>query len=145
MRVRRHTLKVTTGPGIQAHDLTPAIRTVLAECASWTGFVTVTSRHTTTAITVNENEPRLLQDLTRFLERLAPAGDPYLHNDVHLRDCPAEEPRNAHSHLLAILVGSAVVVPIVKGALDLGTWQSVFLVELDGPRDRTVTVQVIGE
>jgi secondary thiamine-phosphate synthase enzyme len=145
MRVRHHVLTITTGPGIRAHDLTPAIRKLLDECGRWTGYLTVTSRHTTTAITVNENEPRLLEDLVHFLERLAPAGDHYLHNDIHLRECPPDEPRNAHAHLLAMLLGSSAVVPIVDGALDLGTWQSVFLVELDGPRERTVGLQVCGE
>jgi secondary thiamine-phosphate synthase enzyme len=145
MRIRRHTLTVNTSPGIHAHDLTPSIRAMVAQCAMWSGFVTVTSQHTTTAITVNENEPRLLEDLRRFLGELAPPGRSYLHDDIHLRECPPDEPKNAHAHLLAILLGSSEVIPLAHGGLDLGQWQSVFLVELDGPRERRVSVQICGE
>jgi len=145
MRVRCHQITITTGPGIQVHDITPPIRALLAQCGMWSGFVMVTSRHTTTAITINENEPRLLEDLRRFLGRLAPPDQGYLHDDLHLRDCPPDEPRNAHAHLLAMLMGSSEVVPLVEGKLDLGTWQSLLLVELDGPRPRNISVQVCGE
>jgi secondary thiamine-phosphate synthase enzyme len=145
MRVRYHQLTIATGPGIQAHDITPAIRAMLTQCGMWSGFVTVTSRHTTTAITINENEPRLIEDLRRFLGELAPAGRGYLHDDIHLRDCPPDEPRNAHAHLLAMLLGSSEVLPVVEGKLDLGTWQSVLLIDLDGPRARNISIQVCGE
>jgi len=66
------------------------------------------------------------------------------HNDIHLRDCPPHEPENAHSHLIAMLLGSSEVIPILDGELDLGRWQSVMLVELDGPRQRTVSVRLFG-
>jgi len=69
----------------------------------------------------------------------------YLHNDIGLRDCLPDEPENAHSHLLAMLVGSSEVIPIVNGDPDLGRWQSVMLVELDGPRERTVSLRLFGE
>jgi len=101
--------------------------------------------HPTPALYVNENEPRLLEDLRRFLTRLAPPGVGYLHDDIELRDCPPDEPRNAHSHLAAILLNSTEVVPVAGGRLVLGTWQSLLLAELDGPRDRTVRVQLLGE
>lgn len=145
MKCIRHTLQRSTGAGIDLHDVTPDIRTLVEQTGVRTGFVTVTSRHTTTAITINENEERLLEDVRRFYTRLVPPGDTYLHNDIHLRDCPPDEPENAHSHLLAMLTGSSEVIPIDEGRLDLGRWQSVLLVELDGPRQRTVSVQVVGE
>jgi secondary thiamine-phosphate synthase enzyme len=56
----------------------------------------------------------------------------------------AQEPENCHSHLLSMLVGNSESIPVVDGELMLGTWQSVMLVELDGPRTRTVGVQVAG-
>jgi secondary thiamine-phosphate synthase enzyme len=142
---RRDTLSVPTCPGISVHDLTAQVRAVVAGSGVREGLVAVTSRHTTTAVTINEGEPRLLEDLQRFLERLAPPGAGYLHDDIHLRDCPPDEPRNAHSHLLAMLLGSSEVVPVVEGAMALGTWQSLMLVELDGPRERSVSVLVLGE
>jgi secondary thiamine-phosphate synthase enzyme len=142
--VNRH-LEVATEDGITLHDITPSLRDLVADSGLWNGFVNVTSRHTTTALTINEFEERLLDDVRTFFARLVPPGDRYLHNDIHLRDCPPDEPKNAHSHLIAMLLGSSEVIALRDGALDLGTWQSVMLVDLDGPRRRTVSVQVYGE
>ncbi len=70
---------------------------------------------------------------------------PCLHNDLHLRDVPPDEPINAHSHLMAMMLSTSEVIPIVDGKLALGTWQSLLFFELDGPRKRTVFVQISGE
>jgi len=145
MRSHHHELEIETGHGISLHDLTPPLRDLLAAAGLRAGFVTASSRHTTTALTINENEQRLLEDVRAFLTRLIPPDGRYLHNDIHLRDCPPDEPLNAHSHLAAMLLGSSEVIPIVDGALGLGTYQSLLLIELDGPRRRTVSVQLIGE
>lgn len=145
MRIRYFQLQLPTSAGICLLDVTPQIRDCLAESGIGSGFVTVTSRHTTTALTINENEARLLEDVKAFFTRLVPPGDRYLHNDIDLRDCPPDEPENAHSHLVAMLLGSSEVVPVSEERLVLGRYQSVLLVELDGPRERTVAVQVVGE
>ena len=147
------------------------------------GVVNVISRHTTTAICINELEHRLAQDIKRYFLSLAPpdersaveststtlpAGVRYLHNDIDQRpdgeeeaqrcrdngwdiDDPVElqkwrdqEPINAHSHLLSMLVGSSESIPVVDGDMVIGQWQSVLLVDLDGPRDRTVGIQFLG-
>ncbi|GAB4822453.1 hypothetical protein N2152v2_009499 [Parachlorella kessleri] len=119
------------------------------------GFVNVLSRHTTTAIAINECEARLLDDIRQFLHKLAPPSQPYLHNDLHYREAPpdwpggweawaAQEPQNAHSHLLSMVLGNSETVPITAGKLALGTWQSIMLVELDGARQRTVGLQLVG-
>jgi secondary thiamine-phosphate synthase enzyme len=108
------------------------------------GMVNIISRHTTTALAINEYEPRLLDDLRSFFNEIAPPDKPYKHNVLHLRDCPPDEPKNAHSHILAMLLSSNESVPLVNGRLLLGTWQSVLLFELDGPRQRQVGVQIIG-
>ena len=103
------------------------------------------SQHTTTALAVNENEARLLEDVKIHLEKLAPQSVGYLHDDLHLRNVPDDEPMNAHSHLMAMMLSTSEVIPIVNGQLALGTWQSVLFFELDGPRQRTVFVQLWGE
>jgi secondary thiamine-phosphate synthase enzyme len=144
MRYSSHVLTVTTSPGIALFDLTEGVNRLIEQAGLSQGFAVLTSRHTTTAITINENETRLLEDVSRFFTRLVPPDGHYLHNDIHLRACPPDEPENAHSHLLAMLVGSSEVIPVEEGRLALGTYQSVFLVELDGPRDRTVAVQIMG-
>lgn len=109
------------------------------------GQALVFSRHTTTALAINENEIRLLEDIKVFLQKLAPESDRYLHNDLHLRDVPEDEPINAHSHLMAMILSTSEVIPIVDGKLALGTWQSILFFELDGPRKRTVFLQISGE
>jgi len=138
-------IELETGEGIALHDLMPGLRDAVLQSGINNGFVTVTSQHTTTAISINENEQRLLDDVKTFLTRLIPPTDRYLHNDIALRDCPEDEPENAHSHLAAMLLGSSEVIALADGVLVLGQYQSVMLYELDGPRQRKVNVQVYGE
>lgn len=123
----------------------PDLKKTIARSGIRNGFVTVTSQHTTTAIAINEHEARLIEDIKAFLTRLIPPRDRYLHNDIALRDCPPDEPENAHSHLAAMLLGSSEVVTLADGEMVLGQYQSVILYELDGPRTRRVSVQVYGE
>ena len=103
------------------------------------------SRHTTTALAINEDEQRLLEDIKVFLRKLAPEAERYLHNDLHLRDVPEDEPINAHSHLMALMLNTSEVIPIVDGKLFLGTWQSILFFELDGSRKRAIFCQITGE
>ena len=138
-----HTL--TTDAGISLHDITAVVRETVSRSSVQSGLLTVTSRHTTTALTINEYEPRLLEDVKSYLTRLIPPDDAYLHNDIHLRDCPPNEPKNAHSHLAAMLLGSSEVLPVADGKPVIGIYQSIILIELDGPRDRQVSIQVYGE
>jgi len=134
-----------TAAGFAVHDLTDAVQTVVTGTGVREGTVTVSSLHTTLALTVNENEARLLDDMRHHLLRLMPPDARYRHNDIHLRDCPPDEPENAHAHLLAMLLGHAQTLIIHDGRLALGRWQSLLLVELDGPRERRIAVQVVGE
>jgi secondary thiamine-phosphate synthase enzyme len=145
MQVKPYTIALNTNTGIALHDISPDIRQFVTRSGIVDGFVTVTSRHTTTALTINENEERLLADIKNFLLRLIPPGDSYLHNDIALRDCPPDEPENAHSHLAAMLLGSSEVIHLHQGELVLGQWQSVMLCELDGPRERKVAIQIYGQ
>ncbi|CAM9232366.1 unnamed protein product, partial [Chrysoparadoxa australica] len=146
-------LSISTGTGITLHDITDDIKAAITSAGVKDGSVTIFSRHTTTAVTINEMESRLVDDLKTWLLELAPPEKPYLHNDLHLRSGPkdwpggdeawrAQEPINAHSHLLSMMLGNSESIPVVDGKLMMGTWQSVILVELDGPRDRGVGIQV---
>ena len=145
MQIKPYTVELSTGQGISLHDITGQIRSCVAGSGVQDGFVSVTSQHTTTALAINEHEPRLLEDIRAFLTRLVPPQERYLHNDIELRDCPPDEPRNAHSHLAAMLLGSSELIALRDGRLVLGQYQSVMLYELDGPRNRRVSVQVFGE
>jgi secondary thiamine-phosphate synthase enzyme len=144
MKIISAVIELETGEGISLHDLMPELKTTIARSAIQNGFVTITSQHTTTAITINENEARLLEDVKTFLTKLVPPTDSYRHNDIALRDCPPDEPENAHSHLAGMLLGSSEVIALAGGEPVLGQYQSVMLVELDGPRQRNVSVQVCG-
>ncbi|MDH5327972.1 MAG: secondary thiamine-phosphate synthase enzyme YjbQ [Gammaproteobacteria bacterium] len=145
MKIASAFIELNTGQGITLHDILPQINTEISRSGIRNGFVTVTSQHTTTAICINEFEARLLDDVKTFLTRLIPPNERYLHNDIALRDCPDDEPENAHSHLAAMLLGSSEVVPLANSQLMLGQYQSVMLIELDGPRTRKVSLQIIGE
>jgi secondary thiamine-phosphate synthase enzyme len=145
MVIHNHTLQISTNDGISIFTINEAVNKRITESGVTNGFAIVTSRHTTTAITINENETRLMDDLKDFFARLVPENGNYRHNDIELRDCDPGEPKNAHSHITAMLLGSSEAVPIVHGELGLGQWQSIMLVELDGPRDRTINIQICGE
>jgi len=158
MVIKYKQIEVTTQPGVALFDITPQVEALLAEVGAQEGVVHIMSRHTTTAVVINEMEGRLVDDVRQFLPKLVPPGEPYLHNDLHLRHGPegwpggdeawrAQEPVNAHSHLQAMLLGQSETVPVHGGALVLGTWQSVILVELDGMkgRVRTVGLQFMGQ
>jgi len=120
MAILNLTLEVDTGAGIALHDITLQLRALLSASAVRSGFVAVSSRHTTTALILNEYESRLLADVRAFLTRLVPPCDPYQHNDIELRACPPDEPRNAHSHLAAMLLGSSEIIAVHEGELVLG-------------------------
>ena len=93
------------------------------------GLLVAVGQHTSTALVLNENEERLLRDIKAFFLGLAPPERPWLHNDLHLRQgIPADEPRNAHAHLIAMVLGNQLSLPVVEGRLGIGRWQSVLLV-----------------
>jgi len=135
----------TTQAGTSLHNITPSVRRIVSASGIGEGIVAITSQHTTTAITINEDEERLREDIKHYFENPAPADRPYQHNDIHLRDCDPDEPENAQSHLIAMLLGSSESVAVQGGDLLLGQWLSLMMIELDGPRSRSVSVQVIGE
>ncbi len=138
-------IEIETDAAIGIYNLTPQVQAYLTETGVQNGQALVFSRHTTTALAINEDEVRLLADIKVHLEKLAPKNARYLHNDLHLRDVPPDEPINAHSHLMAMMLNTSEVIPIVEGKLGLGTWQSVLFLDLDGPRKRTVLLQICGE
>ena len=101
------------------------------------GIVNIFSKHSTSAIVVNENESGLLNDLELMLGDLVSDKYSWQHDRID---------NNAKSHLKSFLLSSSETIPISNGKLDLGTWQSVFFVELDGPRKkRTVNLTFISD
>jgi isopentenyl-diphosphate delta-isomerase len=129
-------------------DITETLREVVSRSRIRNGIIQVWSNHTTAAVCVNENEPLLIDDFRAAFEVLAPvqpANGEYAHNDMTRRvGVGPNEPRNSHAHIRQLLLASCQTVVLHEGAMQLGEWQRVFLVELDSPRDRLVTVQVVG-
>ncbi|MFC5972784.1 secondary thiamine-phosphate synthase enzyme YjbQ [Halomarina salina] len=119
---------VQTGDRIDVRDVTDRVDEALP--TGYDGLATVFVRHTTAGVTLNEFEPRLVRDVERFVEALAPEKD-WAHDELD---------GNADAHLRSMLLGRDVTVPVREGTTDLGTWQSVLLVECDGPRERSVSV-----
>ena len=129
----------TTEP-IQVMDITPQIKQLLAESGVSNGQLTLISSHTTAFVSLNEFEPGLQQDMVEFLDRVAPPGAGYRH-DVN----PVDGRLNAHAHLAGLFMNPSLSIPIVKGKLLLGDWQSILFVELDGPREnRSLHLQFLG-
>jgi secondary thiamine-phosphate synthase enzyme len=144
-RLRR--LEFETHESIEFRDITDQVADLVREAGLREGLANVFSRHTTAAICIQEAEPLLLEDLREFLQRSAPAQAHYRHNDfrvrtVHMHD---DESPNGHAHCLQLMLGTSQSIPVADGQPLLGTWQRIFLVELDGPRDaRQVLIQVLG-
>ena len=139
-----HRLVVETTGSFRCHDITAELQQFVERCGIESGLLVAAGQHTTTALVLNENEERLLRDIEAFFLALAPPERPLLHNDLHLRQgIPPDEPRNAHAHLIAMMLGNQLSLPVVDGRLGIGRWQSVLLVELDGPRRREVLLQLI--
>lgn len=110
------------------------------------GRVHLQSLHTTLGITLNENEPLLLRDLQSLLERLAPPDAGYQHDDFERRfEIQLDEPVNGHAHCRQMLLTAFATLLVEDGELVLGRWQSIFAVELDGPRHRELAVQLEGD
>lgn len=131
-------IDIETREAIEFVNITDAIVREVAKSQVKDGMVLVMSRHTTGAVVINEDCAELQKDMVDFLCRMVPAGQGYRHDRVAVDGRP-----NAHSHLMSLLLTQQVTLPLIGGRLQLGTWQKVFFVELDGPRkERRVTVAI---
>ena len=127
-------IEIRTSKRVEVIDITSEVQKEVEKSGVKNGIAVVYTQHTTAAVIINENESGLREDIEFVLDRLIPRGAGYMHDTID---------NNADSHLRAILLGNSVVVPITDGKLDLGTWQRIMFVELDGPRIRKVMVKTI--
>ena len=134
--------EILTNKRIEIQDITNSVAKIVEESYIKNGQVHLWVPHTTAAITVNENDKTLWDDIVEFFEHLAPINSNYHHNAKY--NWTASE-QNAHAHILNCLIKSSVIVPLKNGKMQLGTWQSILFIEMDGSRVRQVQVQVIGE
>jgi secondary thiamine-phosphate synthase enzyme len=139
MRVHHAEISIRTGGPVRAHDVTASVREAVRNAAVREGLVVVSVPPTTCAVCVNENESGLRSDLERMgrqiLDPLAREGG-FAHDRID---------DNARAHLTAILMGHQTTLTVHESDVVLGTWQSIFLLELDGPRTRSLQIQILGE
>ena len=142
MKIGHEIVTVVTEDRLQFLDLTKRIRDLVRRFDIREGLVVLNSLHTTTALFINEWQEALIHDLRVLLDHLVKEGDGYRHDDPRYSDCDRS---NAHSHLRSVLLSRQLSVPVMAGEMALGTFQSIIFAELDGPRDRQIYLQVLGE
>jgi octaprenyl-diphosphate synthase len=139
-------LRFETRHATEFVDITDRLRDEVRRAGMRIGRIHLQSLHTTLGLAVNENEPLLLRDFKSLLERLAPANAGYEHDDFARRfDIALDEPVNGHAHCRQLLLTGFATLLVEEGELVLGQWQSVFAVELDGPRHRQLAIQLDGD
>lgn len=141
LKVVRKTLTLLSEKRTELRDITKQIRDILLSADVKEGIILVNSLHTTVALFVNEFQAALIEDLKGLLDRLVKERNGYRHDDPRYSDC---ERGNAHAHLRAALLGRSIAVGITDGDLSLGRFQSIIFAELDGPRQRSIDVQIMG-
>ena len=125
-----HSLTIVTRTRCVAMDITGEVEQLVRKSGVTEGVCHISVPHTTAGVFVNErDDPAVAEDLTAWLERVAPHVGPYKHDEG-----------NTDSHIKAVLTGNSVSLPVTGGWLTVGRWQGVFLAEFDGPRTRTVNV-----
>ncbi len=140
MTVSTHTIERRTDGDDHIVDITDELQALVHESGIGVGQLTAMVVGSTAALTTIEFEPGLVHhDIAAALERLAPRAGTYEHEKMWHDD-------NGHSHVRASLIGPSLALPVVGGALPLGTWQQVVLIDLDTrPRERRVIVNIVGD
>ena len=130
-------ITLSTNEKYQLVDLTETVEKIVSESQVANGLCLVHASHATAAIVCNEHESGLIHDILRKVKEIFPPSAGYLHDRID---------DNASGHIASALIGASRTFPIEGGQLVRGTWQNIFLLELDGPRSRrTVNVHIIGE
>src|SRR5262245_63623831 len=130
-----------TNDRMQLINVTERINEIVRKSGIRDGIVHLQSLHTTTAVFINEWQDALLHDVRSFLEDLINREQSWRHNDPNFSDC---ERKNADSHLRGMIMGQTLCLQVRNSCVLLGTWQSIILAEFDGPRSRSVSIQVSG-
>jgi len=139
-------LRFETSHATEFVDVTKLVSQEVSRSGLRTGRIHLQSMHTTLGLAINENEPLLLRDFQKLLERLAPGDAGYEHDDFARRyEISVDEPVNGHAHCRQLLLTGFATLLVEEGQLVLGRWQSVFAVELDGPRHRELAMQLDGD
>ena len=141
LTIHGETLLVQTDQRIELVDLTTLVMDFVRRFNMREGFVSLWSMHTTCSLFINEFQTALLSDIKRFLEQMVARDAEWLHNNPQHSDC---DRMNADSHLRALLLGHNLTLQVSGGEVVLGQWQRILMAELDGPRARSLRIQIFG-
>ena len=130
-----------TNDRMQLINVTDRINEIVRKSGIRDGVVHLQSLHTTTAVFINEWQDALLHDVKTFLDQVVSRDQNWRHNDPEYSDC---ERKNADSHMRGMIMGQTLCLQVRNSAVLLGTWQSIILAEFDGPRSRSMSIQVSG-
>lgn len=140
MEIQRSEFTIESSNRFEILNVSPEVEGALEEMGSTDGLVYVSTPHTSAALSTNEYEEKLLNDMVDKFKEIAPPDDGYYHDLDHIT---AGEQPNAHAHLLSAMIKRPVLLLLEDETLDLGTWEEVMFFELCGPRERTITVTVL--
>lgn len=135
MKVHFREFRVKTNKGEELVDITHEVEDSILESGIRDGICIVYTVHSTAGIVVNELEHGLMADMTEHALKLYPKAAGYLHDRID---------SNANAHLASAFIGSSRIFPVRGGKLLRGIWQNIFLLEMDGPRDRKIIVEILG-
>lgn len=140
MSVMTHYMQISMNGDSHIENLTQRIQQTLSDSGLQGGILTLFVKHTTASVMIIEDEPGIRSDTRTFWNRAIPANPQWEHNTRN----PGED--NGHSHLRGQLQGPSLTIPFVKGALTLGAWQQLVLIDFDTrPRTRELVIQLLGE
>lgn len=137
MEIDELSFQITSTDRFEILNVTPEVEAAIEELGISDGLVLVSTPHTSAALSTNEFEEKLLDDMIDFFKEIAPPDEGYYHDLDHIE---AGEQPNAHAHLISAMIKSPVFLMLRDGELDLGTWEEVMFFELCGPRERDVDV-----
>jgi secondary thiamine-phosphate synthase enzyme len=141
LTIHGETFLIETDQRVELVDLTNRIMEFARRFHIREGLVSLWSMHTTCAVFINEFQTALLTDIKAFLEKMVARDEEWLHNNPDHSDC---DRMNADAHLRALLLGHSLTLQISGGEVVLGQWQRILMAELDGPRARTLRIQIFG-
>jgi len=141
LTIHGETLIISTDQRIELVDLTKQVMEFVRRFNMKEGLVSLWSMHTTCSLFINEFQTALLTDIKRFLEQMVARDAEWMHNNPEHSDC---DRMNADSHLRAVLLGHHVTLQVSGGEVVLGQWQRILMAELDGPRARSLRIQILG-
>ncbi len=139
--IHGETLVIQTDGRVELIDLTNRVMEFVRRVNVREGLVSLWSMHTTCSLFINEFQTALLSDIKQFLEQMVARDAEWMHNHPDHSDC---DRMNADSHLRALLLGHNLTLQVSGGEVVLGQWQRILMAELDGPRARSLRIQIFG-